>query len=195
MKLFRSWPLYVVLAIFLGYLVFSDDESPKEDQETSNEVVDSPSRLPARTMNQPPVWQGGSPYQVPQTPAPGHQAYPGGGYPSDLAQSNQYRFRPAEPSNKSQNQYQPSYSFPGRQGVYGAMPDQQRSVPMARQYAFPGQEDMNYRFRPLDQTRQSRRWSGNYLNPYSQPNYYTPQNLPAPPAGGDSLWAESAPER
>ena len=194
MKLFKSWPLYVVLAVFLGYLVFSDDDSPKEGNEPAKEGVESPSRYPSRTMNQPPVWQDGSQYNATNAPSSGYQAYPGGAFPNDPALSNQYRFRPMEPSNQGENQYQPSYPYPDRQGVYGSMPSRQGSARMTQQYPFPGQEDMNYRFRPLDQARQSQRWSGNYPNPYTPPNYYTPQNRPAPSVGNDSLWAESAPK-
>jgi hypothetical protein len=194
MKLFRSWPLYVVLAVFLGYLVFSGDESSKEGNVPSNEVVESPTRFPARPMNQQPVWPGGSRYNAPEAPPPGYQAYSNPDYPTDPLQSNQYRFRPVEPSQKDENRYQPTYSFPDRQGVYGSIPGQQGSAPRAQEYPLPGQADMNYRFRPLDQARQSRRWSGNYPNPYTQRNYYTPQNRPAPPVGSNSLWAESAPK-
>lgn len=194
MKLFRSWPLYVVMAIFLGYLVFSEDESPEEGNGPTDEVVESPGRFPTGPMNQPPVWQGGPQYNVQEVPPTGYQTYPGTQYAEDPAQSNRYRFRPVEPSDYSENRHPPSYTFSDRQEIYGPPAGQQGYGPMPQQSPSPGQADMNYRFRPLDQSKQSRRWSGNY--PYTQPNYYTPQHRTSPPmGGGDSLWAESAPKR
>ena len=88
MKLFRSWPLYVVLAVFLGYLVFSEEESPEEGGKPSAEVRGEPSRFPSRTMNQTPAWQGGSQYPVQDMPPSGYQAYPGSDYPTDPPQAN-----------------------------------------------------------------------------------------------------------
>jgi hypothetical protein len=195
MKLFRSWPLYVVLALFLGYLVFSGDESPKEDGESSGKVVTSPTRSHPRVYNPPPVSHTGPPYGAPTASSPGYQAYPGSRYPADPAQSNRYRFRPLEPGDDGQNRYQPSFSFSDRQGGYGPMSGQQRFDPRAPQYPVPNQGDKTYRFRPLDQTRQSRRWSGNQPNPYNRGKYYAPQHRSGPAVGGDSLWAESAPKR
>ena len=194
MKLFRSWPLYAVLAVFIGYLVFSGDETPKEGTEPSTEAKSS-TAFPRGMNTEPSGWDNQARSLAPSAPLSGYQAYPGSGIPVDPAQSNLYRFRPVEQAQDSQDRYPPSYTFSDRQGVYGPMSGQQRDDPMAQQYPMPGQEDMNYRFRPLDQSRQSRRWSGNYPNPYTQRNYYAPENRPGQTVGGDSLWAESAPKR
>jgi len=204
MKLFKSWPFYVVLAVFVGYLIFSgDDESPKEGKKSPADVAQTPDPSPPGTQQKPPPWQLGGPYQTPAAPPTGYPAYPGQDYPArdypaDPARTGQYRFRPMGPDQESHNPtpYQPpSYSFSDQQGGYAPMPGQQPPQHRVQPYPVPGQDEMNYRFRPLDQSQQSKRWSGNYPNPYLQRNYYAPQNRPVPRMGGDSLWAESAPKR
>ncbi len=73
----------------------------------------------------------------------------------------------------------------GQQGDYPAMPNQTSQDPTT-QFPIPAQGGMNYRFRPLDQARQSRRWSGNYPSYPDAPGNYpgypnAPGNYPSYP--------------
>jgi hypothetical protein len=194
MKRIRSWPLYVVLAVFLAYFLFSGDELPKERTEAPAEAMDRAIQSPSWGIDQVPEGSVRQHYQVPTMPPTAYQAYPDMGYPTDSVQPHTYRFRPVEPSKQDQQRYQPPNTLSEWQGTYGAMPGQRRLDPMTQPYPVPGREVETYRFRPLDQTRQSRRWSGNYPNPYTQGDYYTPPQRSAP-LGNESLWAESAPKR
>lgn len=192
MRLFRSWPTYIVLAVIIGYFVFSDDESPTEKRLKPDTAVEDISRI--REWSQSPAWDEQAQFQGLLT-SPSGVTYPGSGYMADPGQVNMHGFRPAEPEGEMRGRYQAPYSIPGQPGVYPVMPNQTFQNPMA-QFPEPVQEGMNYRFRPVDRDRQAKRWSGNYPTyPNSPGNYFVPQRPPNSSTENDSLWANSVPDR
>ena len=182
MRLFRSWPLYAVAALILGYFLMRGDESPTE--------APMPSAKQMETFNQRRSQPPPSAWRAP-TPGAGY-TYPNSDYGVDPGQSNLYRFRPIEPEEEAQSRLPPSYTFADRQGVYGQLPGRLPSE-FGSQFTAPGQAGTQYRFRPQDQLKQSKRWSGNYPSPYPRGDYPAPQ-VPFG-AARDSLWADTTPER
>ena len=136
---------------------------------------------------------GRTAYDMPQEQYRIHTPY--GSYQTGrmgAAPANQlggYRFRPLSNREKAKLEQQRSNTYPRTYPHAPSTPSYQRSAPAARPrynasqdaYAMQPPTDYGYRFRPYDQARAERRWTGNYAAPG--------QYMPARPQHRDTPYA------
>jgi hypothetical protein len=216
MDRYRLWPLIVLLVAGMAYFVFTGDET--EVKQGPQTEAPASRFTPPSYSNLPELPQSGdrtSGYQPRPDSRFGGYPYSEGDY-APLSPAGSYRFRPLEPDDKAAryrpyafappakgtDPYQP-HALQGPGNTWGYGPDYPPDDAFA-QYGFPTPGGTNYRFRPLEEARNTKRWSGNYPSrppaspelsvPYYRNDYLPPQRAPRPAGGSRSLWANSLPE-
>ena len=207
MNLRKYWPVAVLFAAVLLYFLGNGEEPAPINQVRQEKTPQTVP--PIKAIEPPPMWDGQAGYQTPTTPPGGHPyGYPQAGQNSRFQTSlpSQYRFRPYDKEDSASKRYPDSYVRPRQDRGYPyAMP-----APELQGYSRSGIDRApdgvtTYRFRPLDEKRQSKRWVGNQApkptpryqppSPYPYENYPTPLNQVGPAVEKNPLWANSWPVR
>lgn len=205
MNTIRTWLIAVLVIGGLVYFWSNDEQSEKQKTTVDKEQPKSPSTQTSptyqtefqRNTNPPP---SSTPYyRYPQDYGPVEQSY------SQYPPHSGYRFRTRDQEYAGDSRVDPYYPQPSPYQEY-PIPSQAQEYQPQPGYDMGQLPEQSFRFRPLDEKRTNKRWTGNYdrmkdippqtppggyeYDPYNTPRKYQPPNSHPRP-----LWADSWPER